>query len=89
MDVYVYVDEYVFNNLEVELTWAIEDEDEDSITRLTALLNRLKELDDTTIEMDSLEKFGKLIAEFKNQGLKVNINYNSRSKEFRLDVEFA
>lgn len=89
MAVLVNVDEWVLKSLKRDLDWAIEDEDEIEIKRLTEIYTRLDELDNKFIEIKTLKEFGELIEELKDWELKVDVSYSSHFEDFYVWVEFV
>jgi len=89
MTVLVNVDEWVLKSLKQDLDWAIEDEDEVEIKRLTEIYTRLDELDNRFTEVKTLKEFGELIEELKDWELKVDIGYDSHFEQFDIWVEFV
>jgi len=89
MTVLVNVDEWVLKSLKQDLDWAIEDEDEVEIKRLTEIYTRLDELDNRFTEVKTLKEFGELIEELKDWELKVDVSYDSHFEQFDIWVEFV
>lgn len=89
MAVLVNVDEWVLKSLKQDLDWAIEDEDEVEIKRLTEIYTRLDELDNKFTEIKTLKEFGELIEELKDWELKVDVSYSSYFEHFEIWVGFV